>query len=52
MSCNNVALLVSLASNSKATKKKTAGCDDTASMIKGGGYEGACIRQPPHRANM
>ena len=28
-------------------KKDSAGSDDTASMIKGGGYLGARTRQPP-----
>jgi hypothetical protein len=28
-------------------KKNSAGSDDTASMIKGGGYLGARTRQPP-----
>jgi len=31
----------------KKKKKDSAGSDDTASMIKGGGYVGACTRQPP-----
>jgi hypothetical protein len=34
----------------KEKKKKikdSAGSEDTASMIKGGGYLGACTRQPP-----
>jgi len=29
-------------------KRDSAGSDDTASMIKGGGYVGARTRQPPH----
>ena len=38
---------------SKTKKRKdSAGSDDTASKIKGGGYLGARTRQPPaHRAN-
>jgi hypothetical protein len=31
----------------KRKRKDSAGSDDTASMIKGGGYLGACTRQPP-----
>ena len=34
----------------KKRKKDTAGSDDTASMIKGGGYVGARTRhQAPHK---
>jgi len=32
-------------------RKDAAGSDDTASMIKGGGYLRARTRRPPHRAN-
>jgi len=31
----------------KKEKKDSAGSDDTAGMIKGGGYIGARTRQPP-----
>ena len=31
----------------KRNRKDSAGSDDTASMIKGGGYLGARTRQPP-----
>jgi hypothetical protein len=31
----------------KKKRKDSAGSDDTASMIKGGGYIGARTRQPP-----
>ena len=34
----------------KKKRKDSAGSDDTASMIKGGGYLSARTR-PPHRAN-
>ena len=33
--------------NKKRIRKDSAGSDDTASMIKGGGYLGARTRQPP-----
>ena len=31
----------------KRKRKDSAGCDNTASLIKGGGYLGARTRQPP-----
>jgi hypothetical protein len=34
-------------SSLRKEKEKTAGSDDTASMIEGGGYIGARTRQPP-----
>ena len=34
--------------NKKRIRKDSAGSDDTASMIKGGGYLGARTRQPPN----
>jgi hypothetical protein len=36
----------------KEKRKDFAGSDDTASMIKGGGYIGARTRQPPTAQNI
>ena len=51
-SINQLLFMSRLAVALLETKRKgSPGSDDTASMIKGGGYIGARTRQPPHSAN-
>ena len=45
--CRKLKLNLKEEKKERIGKKDSAGSDDTASMIKGGGYLGARTRQPP-----